>query len=152
MLETFNPGAKMYDPEMIRPMCEELTAAGFEEAHTAEEVDRALARPGAILAVVNSVCGCAAGAARPGIVAALRGRAGRPDALVTVFAGQDKEATARLRERLAGFPASSPSMAIFRDGRPVWFFSRGEIQGRSPEAVAAALSAALLEHAGTQVR
>jgi putative YphP/YqiW family bacilliredoxin len=71
---------------------------------------------------------------------------------VTVFAGQDKEATARLRERLAGFAASSPSMAIFRDGRPVWFFSRGEIQGRSPEAVATALSAALLEHAGTQVR
>jgi bacilliredoxin len=141
MFETYRPSGPMYDEEMIRPMREELTSAGFEELRTVEEVDRAL-RDGAGLALVmvNSVCGCAAGSARPGVVRALGHRV-VPDRLLTVFAGQDREATAHVRELLSDYPPSSPSIALFKDGRPVFMLERRQIEGRMPEEIATQLEA-----------
>lgn len=121
----------------------ELTRLGVQELRTPEEVDAALssAHSGTTLAVVNSVCGCAAANARPA-VALVQNIAPQPDHMVTVFAGQDLDATARLREHLAGIPPSSPSMAIFKDGEPVWFLERRMIEGRSASAIAADLKEA----------
>lgn len=102
-----------YDPLFVAPMREDLVRLGFEELHSSEDVDRALSRPGTTLLVINSVCGCAAGSARPAVALSLR-HAVKPDYLVTVFAGMDLEATQYVRERyLAGQPPSSPSMALF---------------------------------------
>jgi len=135
-----------YSPLLVRPMREELLAAGFEELRTAEEVDRFMAeRSGTALLVVNSVCGCAAGMARPGVRLALQ-QAPRPDRLVTVFAGQEVEATARARSYFADLPPSSPSMALFKDGALVWFLPRHRIEGRDALAVAEDLRAAFAEH------
>jgi putative YphP/YqiW family bacilliredoxin len=130
-------------PEMlVRPMREELTRIGVEELKTPEEVDASLRHPGTTLLVVNSVCGCAAGNARPAVDMALRAGP-RPDRAVTVFAGQDVEATERARRYLVGFPPSSPSIAVLRDGEVVLFLHRHDIEGRGAEEIAGDLQAAL---------
>jgi len=131
---------------LVRPMREELTSAGFEELTTAEEVERFMAdRGGSALVVVNSVCGCAAGMARPGVRLALQDGP-RPDRLATVFAGQDLEATARMRSHFPDLPPSSPSMALFRDGELVYFLPRHKIEGRDALAVARDLAEAFTRH------
>jgi putative YphP/YqiW family bacilliredoxin len=135
-----------YSPMLIRPMREELASAGFSELTTAEQVDQLIDQPqGTTLVVVNSVCGCAAGGARPGARLAIQ-ESPRPDRLATVFAGQDLEATARMRARFGPIPPSSPSMALFKDGELVWFLPRHRIEGRDALAVAADLRAAFAEH------
>jgi len=137
-----------YSPMLVRPMREELTSAGFEELTTAEEVERFMAdRGGSALVVVNSVCGCAAGMARPGVRLALQDGP-RPDRLATVFAGQDVEATARLRSYFSDLPPSSPSMALFREGELVYFLPRHKIEGRDALAVAKDLAEAFARHCG----
>ncbi|HEY7210895.1 MAG TPA: BrxA/BrxB family bacilliredoxin [Bryobacteraceae bacterium] len=117
-----------YSEQLIARMREDLTRYGVEEARTAEDVDRLLdAKSGSVLIVTNSVCGCAAGKARPAVGMALQHSA-RPDHVATVFAGADLEAVARLRALLPGVPPSSPSMALFRDGKPVFLLHRHQIE------------------------
>ena len=125
-------------------MRDELTRIGFTELRTPAEVDALLGTERApTLLVVNSVCGCAAGVARPGVAAALRTATRRPVHLATVFAGQDVEATARARGYLAGYPPSSPCLALLKDGRVVWLFDRARILGRDPGEIAAEVVTAL---------
>ena len=139
-----------YDPVAIQPFRDELTRVGFRELRTAEAVDEALNQPtGTNLVVVNSVCGCAAGKARPGIALALRQSAVRPNELTTVFAGGDIEATARLRERLGDIPPSSPSMALFKDGRLVHFIPRYQIENRDAFQIAQHLMQVFQEYCGS---
>ncbi len=133
-----------YDPMLVQPMREELTALGIEELRTAADVDVAMARPGTTMIVVNSVCGCAAGGARPGVALALN-HAKKPDHVVTVFAGQDLEATERARSYFTGMPPSSPAVALLRDGQLIGFMPRHHIEGRSPEMIAASLTSAFDE-------
>ncbi len=129
----------MYPPEMVKPMREELTAVGFQELLTPEDVDRAVAGKGTTLCVINSICGCAAGAARPGIAAALQHKV-IPDRLVTVFAGMEREATERVREHHRDVaPPSSPSMVLFKDGKVIGVVPRGQIEGRGPDEIAEGL-------------
>ena len=136
-----------YSPMLVQPMRQELTAAGVEELLTAADVDRWMnEKQGTALLVVNSVCGCAAGAARPAIRLALEGGV-RPDRVATVFAGQDLEATARARGYFADIPPSSPSMALFKDGELVYFVPRHRIEGRSAQQVAGDLQQAFERHA-----
>ena len=131
-----------YSPMLVKPMREELTSAGVEELQTPADVDRWMGqREGTALLIVNSVCGCAAGAARPGIRAALQGAA-RPDRVASVFAGQDVEATAKARSYFGDIPPSSPSMALYKDGELVYFVPRHRIEGRRAEEVAADLTQA----------
>lgn len=131
-----------YPAELTAPMREELTNAGFRELTTEEEVVEALERtPGTTLLVINSVCGCAAGIMRPGVIKALQ-HPKRPEHLVTVMAGQDLEAVAKARSYLTGMPPSSPSVAVLRDGQLVHMIHRHEIEGRLPEQVTAALAQA----------
>lgn len=137
--------SQRYPEHFIAPMREELTRLGFEEYRTPEAVDEAVKRPGTTMIVVNSVCGCAAGKARPGIALAL-GSGPRPTHLGTVFAGGDIEATARAREYFAPYPPSSPSVAILKDGALVFMLERREIEGSSAEAIAERLQAAFREH------
>lgn len=138
-----------YSPLLVRPMREELSVLGFEELMTAEAVDAWPGyRQGTGLLVINSVCGCAAGMARPGVRLALETSAQKPDAIATVFAGQDVEATAKARSYFADVPPSSPSMALFKDGELVYFLPRHRIEGRTADQVAADLSAAFAEHCG----
>lgn len=140
----------MYDEMMVAPMREELTRLGIEETRSASEVDDVLGqRKGTVLLVVNSVCGCAAGMARPAVAMALEGARSRnamPDKMITVFAGNDREATARAREYLVGYRPSSPSIALFRDGEVVKMLERWQIEGRQAHDIAAELSAALDQH------
>jgi putative YphP/YqiW family bacilliredoxin len=120
-----------YDPVAIQPFRDELTRVGFRELRTVDEVDRSIRDDkGVNLLVINSVCGCAAGKARPGIAMALKQSPVRPDHLTTVFAGADIDATARVREHLGGLPPSSPSMAVFKDGALVHFVPRYQIESR----------------------
>ncbi len=120
-----------YDPGMIQPFRDELTGIGFKELRTIADVDRAIQElKGVNMVVVNSVCGCAAGKARPGIAMALQQSPAKPDHLTTVFAGGDVEATARMREHIGPFPPSSPSIAFFRDGKLVHFVPRFQIESR----------------------
>lgn len=138
-----------YSELMIHPMREALTRHGVEEARTPEDVDRILGPDsGHVLMVVNSVCGCAAGCARPGIVMSLQGDL-KPDKVATVFAGADIAATAHLRNKLSMYPPSSPSAALFRDGKPVYMLHRHEIEGRDPAMIADALQSAYREHCAT---
>jgi putative YphP/YqiW family bacilliredoxin len=131
-----------YPEEMVAPMREELVRAGARELRTAAEVDAFFrGQKGTALLVVNSVCGCAAGGARPGAALALR-HAVRPDQVVTVFAGQDLEATAKARSYMPEFPPSSPSMALWKDGKVVHFVPRHQIEGRDGRAVAFDLATA----------
>lgn len=129
---------------LARPMREELTSVGFRELRTPEEVDDFMRTArGSVLLFVNSMCGCAGGVARPAAVRALQESGLRPDHLVTVFAGRDREATARARAYLEGYPPSSPSMFLLKDGRVVFALQRHQIEGRTAEEVARDLSDAL---------
>lgn len=129
----------MYPPDLVKPMREDLTNIGFKELHTVEEVDKAIAQEGTTLVVVNSVCGCAAANARPGVRISL-GNEKKPDHLVTVFAGVDKEATDHARDYMVPFPPSSPSMALFKDGELVHMLERHHIEGRPAELIGANLT------------
>jgi len=125
--------------DMIQPMRDELTSIGIEELRTPEEVEANLPEAkGTALVVINSVCGCAAGQCRPGVAQALQHDA-VPDHLFTVFAGQDKEATAKAREYFAPYPPSSPSIALMKDGELVYFIERHSIENRSANEIAADL-------------
>ncbi|HMB93921.1 MAG TPA: BrxA/BrxB family bacilliredoxin [Rhodothermales bacterium] len=139
-----------YPEPLLQPMRAELTRLGVEELRTAEEVDAAFdrAQDETMLLVVNSVCGCAAANARPAVALASRNEQ-QPDRAVTVFAGQDLEATARAREYLAGIPPSSPFMALIKNGDPVYLIERRHIEGRSANAIAADLVHAFDKYCGT---
>jgi putative YphP/YqiW family bacilliredoxin len=126
---------------MLTPMREELTRAGLKEARTAAEVDAALAEPGTTLLVVNSICGCAAGKMRPGVRLALQ-NATQPDHKVTVFAGQDREATEKARGYFGGHPPTSPAIAILRDGQLVYLMQRSAIESSTAPAIAQELTRA----------
>jgi putative YphP/YqiW family bacilliredoxin len=138
-----------YPESLVTPMREELTRLGVRELRTAADVDAAMdeARTGTTLAVVNSVCGCAAANARPAVALVQPLDVG-PDRQVTVFAGQDMEATSRFREHLAGIPPSSPFMALLKDGDPVFVLERRHIEGRSASAIAADLREAYATYCG----
>ncbi len=135
----------MYPAELIKPMREDLTNVGFEELHTAESVEAAIAKEGTTLIIVNSVCGCAAANARPGARMSLQ-NAKRPGNLTTVFAGVDREATNKAREFMIPFPPSSPCMALFKDGELVHMLERHHIEGRPAELIAENLVDAYNEH------
>ena len=137
----------MYDERMVAPMREELTSAGIQELRTVSDVDSVLGRKsGTVMVVVNSICGCAAGAARPAVKMALQKATKKPQVLSTVFAGQDTEATERARSYFVGYPPSSPSIAILKDGEVVKMVHRHEIQGRSPEEISRVLAEAFEEY------
>ncbi len=125
----------MYPPELVKPMREELSSIGFEEAQTAEAVTAALAKEGTTLVVVNSVCGCAARNARPGAKMSLENTK-KPSNLVTVFAGVDKDAVNEARNHMMPFPPSSPCMALFKDGELVHMLERHHIEGRPADMIA----------------
>ena len=136
----------MYDERFLVPMRRDLTEVGFTELKTAQEVDEALKdRPGTAMVVVNSVCGCSARMARPAARIAV-GHEPRPDRLYTVFAGQDAAATAQARSYFTGYPPSSPSIAILRDGKLMWMLERWQIEGRPAGEIAEELVAAFEEH------
>jgi putative YphP/YqiW family bacilliredoxin len=126
-------------------MREELTRLGVQELRTAGEVDQALTQRGTVMVVVNSICGCAAGKARPGIAMALD-HPTKPDSLTTVFAGADLEATARAREYFTGYPPSSPSIALLRDGQLVWMMERRQIENQSADMIARQITEAFDQH------
>jgi putative YphP/YqiW family bacilliredoxin len=134
----------LYDPTLVEPMRDELTRLGVRELLTAEEVDEALGSHGTTLVVVNSVCGCAARNARPAVAMAMEYHL-QPDRVVTVFAGQDIEATARAREYLAGYRPSSPSVALLRDNDVVFMLERHQIEGRETTEITAAITSAIDE-------
>ena len=126
----------MYPEELVAPMRSDLTSVGFKEFKSAEEVDNHMKnQKGTTLLVVNSVCGCAAGAARPGVKWAVKQSNKKPDTLATVFAGVDKEAVAKAREYTMPYPPSSPSIALFKDGELVHFIERHHIEGRNAEMI-----------------
>ena len=125
----------MYPEDLVTPMRQDLTMAGFNELFTADEVEQALAKEGTTLVVVNSVCGCAAANARPAAKLSLKNEK-NPDQLITVFAGVDFEAVNKAREMMVPFPPSSPSMALFRDGELVHMIERHHIEGRPAEMIA----------------
>ncbi len=133
--------AMPYPESFIAPMRAELSQLGVAELKTAADVDDAVKTPGTLMLVVNSMCGCAAGKARPGIALALRHRS-RPDHVATVFAGADIEATDRARTYFTGYPPSSPSVALLRDGKLVWMLERRQIESQGADQIAAALTAA----------
>lgn len=138
-----------YPEIMIRPMREELTRLGVEELKTVEQVDEALANSkGTVMVVVNSICGCAAGKARPGVALALE-HSPRPDRVTTVFAGGDIEATARARGYFTGYQPSSPSIALLKDGKLVYMMERYQIEGKFPQQIAQELTKAFDEHCAT---
>jgi len=134
----------MYPEVMLIPMREELTRAGIAEARSAQAVDAAVASPGTTMLIVNSICGCAAGKMRPGVRLALRNPV-TPDRSVTVFAGQDREATDRARSYFDGNPPTSPAIAILRDGKLVYLMQRFVIESSTPQAIADELSRAFNE-------
>jgi putative YphP/YqiW family bacilliredoxin len=126
----------LYPAEVTEPCRQDLVQAGFTELKTPADVDIAIKNSaGTVLVVVNSVCGCAAGMARPGVKLALQ-HTKLPGKIVTVFAGVDKEATEQARKYIAGYPPSSPSIALFKDGKPVYVMERWQIEGRSPQEIA----------------
>jgi putative YphP/YqiW family bacilliredoxin len=127
----------MYPEHLVAPMRQDLTAVGFQELKSAQDVDNFVQnQKGVAIIVVNSVCGCAAGAARPGVKFALENSELKPDQLVTVFAGADIEATAKMREYLLPYPPSSPCIALLKDGKIVHFLERHHIEGRSAQMIA----------------
>lgn len=134
----------MYPPELVKPMREDLTNIGFTELHTEQDVQNALNKEGTTLVVVNSVCGCAAANARPGARMSLQ-NAKKPDHLVTVFAGVDKEAVDAARAQMIPFPPSSPSMALFKNGELVHMLERHHIEGRQAGMIAENLKGAFDE-------
>lgn len=140
-----------YPEALVSPMRQELTRLGVRELHNSAEVDEAMreAEDGTTLVVINSVCGCAAANARPAVALATQAPI-QPDRYVTVFAGQDLDATVRMREYLPGIPPSSPFMALFKDGDPVYVIERRHIEGRSASAIAADLAQAYNKYCGTE--
>ena len=140
-----------YPEFFVAPMRLELTRLGVQELRTAEEVDTAVhTTPGPLMIVVNSVCGCAAGKARPGVALALQHHT-RPDRVATVFAGADIEATERARSYFPGYAPSSPALALLRDGKLVFMLERAQIENRTAEQIAAILTAAFDKFCGTAV-
>ena len=135
----------MYPADLVLPMKAELTDKGFQDLTTPAQVDSALKQSGTTLLVINSVCGCAAGAARPGVLYSLTGEK-KPDHLVTAFAGFDTDAVAEARKLLAPFPPSSPAVALFKDGELVHMLERHHIEGNPAGAIAANLQAAFDEY------
>lgn len=125
----------MYPPELVAPMKNDLVSAGFEELLNRESVDQIMTEKGTVLVVVNSVCGCAAGNARPGVKMSLQGNK-KPTKLTTVFAGVDKDAVEQARKYMLPYPASSPSIALFKDGKLVHFIERHHIEGRPANLIA----------------
>ena len=134
-----------YDPRMVQPMREELTTLGFEELLTPDAVDEVLGSDGVVLVVVNSVCGCAAGKARPGVRLAVQ-HDKVPDKLTTVFAGMEIEATERARSYFTGYPPSSPQIGLLKDGKLVYLMERHDIEGREANEIAAKLVDAFDQH------
>jgi len=134
----------MYPPDLVKPMREELTQVGFTELHTTDDVNAAMKKEGTSLVVVNSVCGCAARNARPGVINSLHGDK-KPDNIYTVFAGVDGEATDLARSFMIPFPPSSPSVALFKDGELVHMLERHHIEGRPAELISENLSDAYQE-------
>ena len=131
----------MYDPQLVQPFRDELTSLGVQELMTPEHVDEAMRKPGTTLVFVNSVCGCAAGRARPGYrLSMLNGK--KPDNVVTVFAGMEKEATERAREYFKPYRPSSPQIALMKDGQLVKMIQRQDIEGKQPQQVAESLTSA----------
>jgi putative YphP/YqiW family bacilliredoxin len=140
------PQPSIYDRDAVAPMWQELAGVGVEPLTTPEQVDEVMKQPsGTVLVIVNSICGCAAGTARPGAMLALQNGT-IPDRSVTVFAGVDRDATDRAREMMAPHPPSSPSIGLFKDGRQVMMLHRTDLQGMTEEQVAAALRRAFDEH------
>lgn len=132
----------MYPAEIVIPMKGELTENGFEDLITPQQVENAINEPGTTLFVINSVCGCSAGTARPGALLALETSTKKPDRLATSFAGFDYDAVSKVREHLLPYPPSSPSIALFKDGQLVHFLERHNIEGASAEMIANNLTAA----------
>ena len=131
----------MYDPQLVQPFRDELTSLGVQELMTPEHVDEAMRKPGTTLVFVNPVCGCAAGSARPGYrLSMLNGK--KPDNVVTVFAGMEKEATERAREYFKPYRPSSPQIALMKDGQLVKMIQRQDIEGKQPQQVAESLTSA----------
>ena len=135
----------MYPPQLVMPMKAELVNVGFEDLTTPDSVNNAVKSEGTVLMVVNSVCGCAAGAARPGIRKSLETSAKKPGKLTTVFAGFDAEAVVEARKHFAPYPPSSPAIALFKDGKLVHFIERHHIEGRSADMIAEHLKQAYEE-------
>ncbi len=129
----------MYPTELVNPMKAELTAKGFKELLTADEVDNALKQSGTALLMINSVCGCSAGTARPGVVLAVQNATKKPDQLLTSFAGYDTEAVNKARTYLLPYPPSSPAIALLKDGKVVHMIERHMIEGRPAQMIAANL-------------
>ena len=136
----------MYPSEIVIPMKEELTDNGFNEMKTPQEVDDQLNQPGTTLVMINSVCGCSAGSARPGVLIAVTNSSKRPDHLTTSFAGYDIDAVKKLREHLMPYPPSSPAIALFKDGQLVHFIERHQIEGRPAQMIAHNLISAFNEY------
>lgn len=136
----------MYPEEIVIPMKEELTDNGFSELLTAEAVDTQLAQTGTTLVMINSVCGCSAGSARPGVLLAVAHATKKPDHLTTTFAGFDIDAVKKLREKLLPYPPSSPAIALFKDGQLVHFIERHQIEGRPAQIIAQNLIGAFDQH------
>ena len=126
----------MYPTEIVQPMKEELTENGFQELLSRQEVEEQLKKSGTTLVMINSVCGCSAGTARPGVVMAVMNASKKPDHITTCFAGYDMEAVQAVREHLMPYPPSSPSIALFKDGQVVHFIERHMIEGRSAQMIA----------------
>lgn len=126
----------MYPEEIVIPMKEELTENGFSELLTADDVEKALSEKGTTLVMINSVCGCSAGTARPGVLMAVANTAKRPDHITTSFAGFDIDAVKQIRQHLMPYPPSSPAIALFKDGQLVHFIERHNIEGRSAQMIA----------------
>ena len=135
-----------YSELMVAPMRQDLVRMGFKELRTADDVEGLLESSGTILVAVNSVCGCSAGGMRPGMALALRNSAAKPQILATVFAGQDLEATEKARGYFVGYPPSSPSVALLKDGQLIYMMERHQIEGHSPQEIAEAFKAAFEEH------
>jgi putative YphP/YqiW family bacilliredoxin len=150
--QMFSMTPTRYPEQLIARMREDLTQYGVQQARTPDDVNRLLGpNSGTVLMVINSVCGCAAGKARPAVGLALQHQT-RPDVVATVFAGADLEAVARVRELLPGVPSSSPSMALFRDGRPVFLLHRHQIETTDPQHIAKALTDAFDQYCVTAKR
>jgi putative YphP/YqiW family bacilliredoxin len=138
----------MYPAEIVTPMKEELTDNGFNELLTPSDVDTQLEKTGTTLVMVNSVCGCSAGSARPGVLMAVANSAKKPDFLTTSFAGFDLAAVNKIREHLLPYPPSSPAIALFKDGQLVHMIERHQIEGRPAQLIAQNLIAAFNEYCG----
>lgn len=136
----------MYPAEIVEPMKAELTEFGFEELLTPEQVAHQMQQEGTTLVMINSVCGCSAGTARPGVLMAVQNAPKKPDFLTTSFAGFDREAVAKVREYLMPYPPSSPAIALFKNGQLVHMIERHQIEGRPAQVIASNLIAAFNEY------